>query len=257
MYVCNITGQRFSLRDEDKHREGGNIAPGSESFSRHRALYYALTKELYGSAQCLTAVKKNKAIRGIGMSQPCTLLEEKYNYVNTKYHEEPLLDIHNDEHVREYGGQDFVISSDVFEHISPYPSLQHGFDNMFSLLKPGGFIVFSVPYNLAPAEHIEHYPNLYEYTIKEEEGEYVLHNRTLAGENEVFRNLVFHGGPGSTLEMRVFTKESVVDHLRNAGFIDIKFHDDWSDMNKYGIFWSPRNDHNWSLVITAKRPPPV
>lgn len=254
MYVCNITGERFNISDDEKHREGGNVRPGSTSFVRHRAIYYALTKELYGNARCLSEVKKNKAIRGIGMSQPCSILEEKYSYINTKYHEEPLLDIHNDNHVFRYSGQDFVISSDVFEHISPYPTLQHGFDNMFSLLKPGGFIVFSVPYNLAPIEHLEHYPDLYDYTIKEEEGEHVLYNRTLSGKHEEFRDLVFHGGPGSTLEMRVFSRESVIDHLGKAGFVDIKFHDDWAEMNKYGIFWSPNNDCNWSLVITARRP---
>lgn len=86
-------------------------------------------------------------------------------------------------------------------YLSILVRLQHGFDNMFSLLKPGGFIVFSVPYNLAPAEHLEHYPDLYDYTIKE--GEHVLYNRTSSGKREKFRDLVFHGGPGSTLEMRV------------------------------------------------------
>ena len=253
MYTCNITGVKFDLRDEDKTREGGRLAPDSQSFCRWRAISYALTKELYGEARCLKDVPRDKSIRGLGMSQPCPMLEEKYDYTNVKYHEEPLLDIHNDSHVRHYSGADFVISSDVFEHISPYPSLQHGFDNLHNLLRPGGFIVFTVPYNVAPAEHVEHFPNLYDYTIEKVDGEDILHNRTVTGVQETFRDLVFHGGPGTTLEMRVFTERSVTEHLRKAGFVNITIHRDWESMNKFGIFWSKDNDQDWSLVITARR----
>lgn len=47
----------------------------------------------------------------------------------------------------------------------------------------------------------------------------------LSGKHEDFRDLVFHGGPGSTLEMRVFSRESVIDNLGKASFVDIRFHD--------------------------------
>ena len=60
MYICNMTGKEFDISDDDKHREGGSVEPGSASFIRHRAIYYALTKELYGNARCLSEVQKKQ-----------------------------------------------------------------------------------------------------------------------------------------------------------------------------------------------------
>ena len=79
-----------------------------------------------------------KNIFGLGMSDwsgYANLLRKKFSYENTFYNHEPRLDIMNltEKYLGKY---DFVISSDVFEHI--LPPLQQGFDNLFRLLKPGG-----------------------------------------------------------------------------------------------------------------------
>ena len=50
----------------------------------------------------------------------------------------------------------------------------------------------------------------------------VLRNRTREGVIQEFRNLVFHGGRGTTLEMRAFGEEDLLRHLRGAGFEDTK-----------------------------------
>ncbi len=171
------------------------------------------------------------------------------NYINTFYHTEPLLDIHNKNDISKYNDLDFIISSDVFEHIDPFPSLQNAFDNMYIMLKKGGFIVFSVPFWYDT--HLEHYPNLYNYKIIKEENSnnYILLNTTIDGKNEYYNNLIFHGGPGSTLEMRIFSFDKLNENLKNAGFNNIIFHKPDEDMKKYGIFWE--NEH--SLIITAKK----
>ena len=59
----------------------------------------------------------------------------------------------------------------------------------------------------------EHFPDLFEFQIVEFGQDRVLVNRTRSGSYQVFDNLVFHGGPGFTLEMRVL---SIADALRNC-----------------------------------------
>jgi SAM-dependent methyltransferase len=163
MYICNITGKTFTLKEEEKEREKA-IRFGYNS--RMRAICYVFTKLFYGECKILCNLKENKKLKGIGMSDGswAQLLEEKFNYINTFYHTSPYLDIYNEEHIKNYLNLDFIISSDVFEHINPFPSIQIAFNNLFRMLKSGGFIIFSVPFTLG--EHKEHFPNLYKYEIK-------------------------------------------------------------------------------------------
>jgi len=81
---------------------------------------------------------------------------------------------------------------------------------------------FSVPFT--NDKHIEHFPNLYKYKINKNNNEYVLYNTTIYNKEEVFYNLCFHGGPGNVLEMRVFSRKSIVSFLENSGFVDILFY---------------------------------
>ena len=249
-FCCNITGNQFTLNDEEKHRELGKRFGYNNRF---RAICYVLCKVLYGECKILTNLEKNKNIKGIGMSDSnwAYILEEKFNYVNTFYHKSPYLDIYNDKHVSNYSELDFIISSDVFEHINPYPSVQLAFNNLYKMLKIGGYIIFSVPYS--NGEHKEHYPNLYNYEIKNEDNKYILYNTTIDNKIEIFDNLCFHGGPGNVLEMRIFSKQSIISFLEKAGFNNIKFHNIDKDMEKYGIFWSKDKYEDLSLIISAEK----
>ena len=250
MFYCNITGQTFVLNDNEKHRE---LASRFGYNSRFRAICYVFTKLFYGECKILSNLEENKQIKGIGMSDSgwANIFKEKFNYTNTYYHTKPYLDIYNNEHVNEYTELDFIISSDVFEHIDPYPDIQIAFNNLYKMLKNGGFIIFSVPYT--EGEHIEHYPNLFKYEIKKESNTYILYNTTIDNKQEQFNNLCFHGGPGNVLEMRVFSKKSIISYLEKSGFIDICFHNIDDDMKKYGIYWSVNNNNNCSLIISAKK----
>jgi hypothetical protein len=64
----------------------------------------------------------------------------------------------------------------------------------------------------------------------------VLANRTAAGELQLLTDLCFHGGPGQTLEMRLFGKEALVAHLESAGFERIEFGESYPE---YGIICEP------------------
>ena len=251
-FICNITGRNFDLNDEEKNRESGNRFGFN---CRFRAICYVFCKLFYGECKIMDNLNKNKNLKGIGMSDSgwARLFEEKFNYTNTFYHTSPFLDIYNNDHLKNYNDLDFIISSDVFEHINPFPSVQTAFDNLYNMLKRGGCVIFSVPFT--DGEHIEHYKNLYNYKIeKDANGEYVLHNTTIDNKKETFNNLCFHGGPGNVLEMRLFSKKSITSFFEKSGFTDIIFHEINSDMNKYGIFWNKDNTINCSLVVSAKKP---
>jgi SAM-dependent methyltransferase len=246
IYRCNFTGKYFSLEENEKDRESASRFGFN---SRFRAICYVFTTLFYGECKILCDLDVNKDIKGIGMSDSgcADIFSQKFDYTNTYYHTSPYLDIHNSDHIRNYTDLDFIISSDVFEHIDPFPSIQFAFNNLYKMLKNGGFLIFSVPFTYG--EHIEHFPRLYDYKIVNDGGNYVLHNKTSDGTIELFHNLCFHGGPGNVLEMRLFSKDSIISFLKNSGFVDIVFYETTADMNKYGIFWS----NNHSLIISAKK----
>ena len=63
----------------------------------------------------------------------------------------------------------------------------------------------------------------------------MLVNRTVSGSYEEYSELVFHGGEGETLEMRLFSKEWVLDELKNAGFARVRVMDE--EYPEFGILW--------------------
>ncbi len=165
-----------------------------------------------------------------------------------------MLDIQHPT-LAQLGMNDFVISADVFEHI--LPPLQRGFDNLYALLKPGGNLIFSVPYTRA-ARTIEHYIGLSEWEIIDFSGDKILVNRDEAGELQVYDNLIFHGGEGATLEMRLYCEADILSRLVHAGFEEIHVHD--QPQLSLGYYWPEieQADLNEPLVcgyiISASRP---
>jgi SAM-dependent methyltransferase len=174
-------------------------------------------------------------IKGIGLSDwegYADRLPHKLGYLNTFYHQDPFLDITSVDTERsdEY---DFIISTDVFEHICP-PILT-AFENAYRLLKPGGVMIFTVPY--VEGETREHFSNVREFFIKLEEGTWVLTGTSTEGVVEKFSNLTFHGGPGTVVEFRLFGRDSLERDCRVAGFnIGQVFS---KEIPEYGIVWNP------------------
>ena len=246
-FACNICGAHNDCLALTILREGG-ACNNCGATLRFRSLAAALTQRLFGVAAILDELEAHRDIRGVGMSDALcysTRLSSRFDYTNTFFHCEPFLDITKPgEHW--IGTNDFVISSDVFEHVAP--PIQRAFDNMAALLKPGGVAIFSVPYSLENDTH-EHFPNLHEFNTREEsEGVWVLDNVTVQGQVEKFRNLAFHGGPGTTLEMRLFSLAALRHHFEEAGFVDFRVHNDM--LFAHGIFWL----QPWGVTISAMRP---
>jgi len=171
-------------------------------------------------------------------------LIKKYgkNYKNYHYHKEPLLDITQVSPSLNCIA-DLVTCSEVLEHVQP--PISSAFSGLYSLLKPGGTLVLSVPHTPKGNTHQEHYPILDKSKLLLEPVP-TLKGIDENGDERSFHNLVFHGGIGSTLEYRVFSEDSLLELLQNAGFIKIKT---INDSRFLGIAWEP-----WSRVWTARKP---
>jgi SAM-dependent methyltransferase len=206
-----------------------------------------LSVELFDKSLALPDFPRRPDLIGIDMSGAATYadrLADKLGYTNTFLHKPPKLDITVPDD-NWLGRCDFVISSDVFEHVAP--PVGRAFDNVLRLLKPGGVFVLTVPY-AKDGETVEHFPELHDYQLAGQPGQRVLVNTTADGRMQRFDQLVFHGGEGETLEMRVFSESGVLGELQRAGFSDIRVHRE--PCPEYGIPWL----QDWSLPITARRP---
>lgn len=244
-FTCNVCGAACERGAEPLGREVPSCTQCGSTV-RLRALVALLSREIFGVEFALPHMPALKSVRGFGMSDPeplATKLTEKFGYTNTFYHRPPMLDITNPP-AEALGTYDFIVSSEVMEHVPP--PVEHAFANLYKLLKPNGVLLLTVPYSLRPSA-TEHFPDLHEYALASPGGRTVLINRRRDGSVEVFNDLSFHGGDGSTLEMRVFTEASLKDVLRGAGFDEV--HVAAENSPKFGV------DHaeTWSLPIVARK----
>jgi SAM-dependent methyltransferase len=210
-----------------------------------RAAVAALSIGLYGRVYDIDHFPRRPRFRGVGMSDwdgYAARLKRVLDYRNTHLQRRPKLDITAIPR-GERSRNDFLISIDVFEHVPP--PVSRAFDGAAALLKPGGVLILSVPYTL-DERTVEHFPDLHEYRIVEDRGARRLVNKRRDGRTEIFDDPTFHGGVGTTLEMRVFCKRDVEQHLRDAGFGEVDVVD---RMPEFGIIY----DNPCSRTFVARR----
>lgn len=245
-FSCNICGRGSSAEMAELDRE----KPSCESCGsnvRWRAIVHLLSVGLFGRSLALPDFPVRRDIVGVGMSDwdgYAVPLSRKLGYKNTFYHQEPKLDITSIDPAVE-GSLDFIISSDVFERVPPPVSA--AFENARRLLKPGGVLLLTVPYSKGE-KTLEHFPELYDYQIVDIDGRLTLRNVTRDGVSQTFDDLIFHGGDGATLEMRVFSESALKDEFSKAGFKDIAFHR--APCYEHGVYWAD----DWSLPVSARNP---
>jgi SAM-dependent methyltransferase len=242
-FVCNICGSKNSVPLESLTREQETCSHCCSTV-RYRALMHQLSLALFGEAIPLPEFPVDRSIRGIGTSDwPgfARLLAEKFDYQNTFFTEPPKLDLKTP-HQGWAGQCDFVICSEVLEHVAP--PVQPAFDGLRSLLKPNGVAILTVPYQIG-APTIEHFESLNEWSLCAIGMQQVLVNRTREGTFEVFDRLTFHGGAhGPSLEMRIFGKDGLALNLSRSGFYFKVIEEPWPE---FGIFWPLL----WSLPVVA------
>lgn len=215
-FTCNICGAESTAALSLVTDREAPSCTGCGSNRRFRTMMHGLALGLFGKTLPVVDFPVRRDIVGIGLSDALVYanpLAEKFSYTNTFYDTPPRLDIT----APDWGSVrplDFLIASDVFEHVAP--PVEAAFRNARRLLKRGGAFVFSVPYGLG--ETVEHFPDLHEFRLEREGDRFVLVNETAAGAIERHDDLVFHGGPGSTLEMRVFGLRHLYRLFRATGF---------------------------------------
>src|SRR5262249_10621202 len=144
-----------------------------------------------------------------------------FDYRNTFFDREPRFDIANPP-PEEHGRYDFLISSEVFEHVQP--PVERPFANAAALLKPTALLVLTTPYSLE-TRTARHYPDLHEFGFAQVGGRFVLVNRTRTGQMQVFENPIFHVGcSGDALEMREFAETDLQSLLAGAGFRSVRIY---------------------------------
>lgn len=247
-FRCNICGNtNFAVPQPSFGREDGSCRHCGSSV-RMRSVIHHLAMGLFQAPTVLPEFPTRADLRGVGMSDWegfAAPLAQKLGYQNTFFHQEPKLDITAPVPQQWRGANAFVLSSDVLEHVPP--PVQRAFHGCFELLQPGGLLVLTVPFGAKPRT-AEHFPELDVFTIAELGADRVLVNRTRSGALQVFDGLVFHGGPGATLEMREFARVDVVQQLHAAGFVEVRVHE--AEYRPYGIL----HQHMFGLAITAWRP---
>lgn len=246
-FICNLCATANTVAATQIDRETPSCSRCGSTV-RFRAIIAILSCELLGKPTPLWEFPVRHDRVGIGLSDAtcyADALGSRLAYTNTFYHQEPRLDISGPVPPRYSQTADFLISSEVFEHVPP--PVASAFETSYGLLKSGGLLLLTTPWRPEGSTE-EHFPDLHHYEIlTNPEGGYELSNRRRDGAIETHSNLVFHGGPGSTLEMRVFSLPDIEAHLRDSGFSQPRI---WNDaFPEWGIFWRDP----WSLPLTARR----
>jgi hypothetical protein len=247
-FLCNICGgyNRKIPLPRVENRECQSCEECGSSL-RMRALMYLLSLELFARPLTVAEFPRDKSIAGLGLSdweRYGRELADRFDYTNTFYHQEPRLDITHADAALD-GRYTFVIASDVFEHI-PIRGLAAAFANAYRMLRHDGFMLFTVPF-AKKGRTVEHFPRLHEYSIEEVAGSRVLRNRTPDGLEETFRDLVFHGGDGSTLEMRHFSESDLRREFARAGFHSVDVH--CAHYPMFGVLWPM----DWAVPMVARK----
>ena len=242
-FTCNLCGKESSVAHEF-HREGGACQHCGSNI-RFRALMFALSHHLYGKPIPLSDFAPDKNLKAMGLSDAphyADKLAALFDYTNFFYHTQPFLDICDIE-AMVAASYDLLITSDVYEHVPPPRHV--AFVNSYHLLKPGGLLLLTVPYTILP-KTAEHFPHLHQFGFVRDKKGMLLVNRRRDQTIEVFDELTWHGGEGSTLELRVFAEMDLLKILTDAGFKDIMVWQD--DVPAYGILQAQQGG---SFVISA------
>ena len=232
-FRCNICNAHCRVEIEAISRETPSCYYCGSTV-RFRAIVHLLTKELFGRSIALSDLPRRKDLVGIGLSDSgpyARRLARHFDYTNTYYHRKPRLDI-TDVPAGRAAACDFMICSDVFEHVAP--PVSRAFANARRLLKPGGVLIFTAPFTLAQ-DTVEHFPDLHDYRLLETARGWTLENRTADGRLQVYNDLVFHGGRGSTMEMRLFSRAGLEREFAAAGFVRVRVAAE--SCLEHGIIW--------------------
>lgn len=192
--VCNICGWSGTFLIPERQREG-MVCRNCSSSSRHRAVVHALGLLLDREQPPLFEWPPDRSVSILESSARGpypVMLADKFEYYATEY--DPAM-IAAGKAPREfadfqrlhYGDATFrfVIASDVFEHIRKD---EDGYREVLRVLKPGGALILTVPYNHEQATTVKRVDTSGDTDVHILEPEY-------------------HGGGGHTLTYRNYGRD--------------------------------------------------
>jgi len=253
---CAVCGYDLEFDPARLHREIA-ICLRCHSSPRFCGLARAVTQVVYSDAanQPLCAQPERKDLVVIGISDDerlASIFRSKFEYINTFYHTEPLLDICSLDSCLRYRA-DLVTCSDVLEHTFAPPIVP--LNNIFAMLREGGALIVSVPSFLCEST-IEWYGGVQDIEITEEQGRHLVRWRNRRGTEYIDPDPVFHGGPGQTLELRIISHPEFLAIARAVGFVG----DTLDFALEWGYLWPIVRHRSYveecadSRVIVLRRP---
>jgi SAM-dependent methyltransferase len=188
----------------ERGREG-SLCGNCSASARQRALLYVLGVLLNEDPRPVAewAVRPDiSLLEAAGRGAYPILLAEKLRYVNTEYRPDPGGELppfspYADLERLTYsdGSLDYVLAADVFEHVRHDAA---AFLEIRRVLKPGGALVFTVPYDAERAE--------------------TLQRVQVDGDRDVLlMEPEYHGGGGQSLAYRTYGRD-LAELLRISGF---------------------------------------
>jgi SAM-dependent methyltransferase len=241
-FVCNIC-DRANLVPRDALSREAPTCGGCGSSVRTRSLVHLLSFGLFGRSLALRDFPHDRAIRGLGLGDwpPIAApLAERLAYANLDDGRAPWQTADRPPDAGT-GSLDFILASDLLQLVAP--PVQRAFDDLRRWLRPGGLLVLTVPFDPNAATR-EHFPDLHEPALVEEDGRRRLYNTRRDGLREAYDDLVFHGA--DRLEMRLFGLRDLLDHCARAGFREAAVQD--AEVPERGIVWR----QPWSVPIVAR-----
>lgn len=200
---------------------------------RLRALVAAFGREVLGTISPAPDFPVRPELRGVGISdQECCAVHfsRTTTFLNTWFHKEPFRDLMD---ASTFGGEqyDYVTCSEVLEHVDQ--PAETALRTIFSILRPGGVAILTTP--TIEGRTVEHYPALAGHDVALTPDGWRLRGRLRDGSAFESDSVLFHGGPGSTVEMRVWGSESLREAMTEAGFVDVRRH--LAPTPSLGILW--------------------
>lgn len=155
---------------------------------------------------------------GLGISDDMTLAQRLFQlfmYTNSYYHQFPKIDVTSPP--AETRGQfEFIVCSDVLEHVPP--PAEFALLGLHSMLRPGGFLVVSVPCQTGP-QTAEYYPKIVTWELSDDG----LRWRDSAGSEHFDPDPELHGGSGQTLAFRFWSVTDLAERLLSCGFSSVRY----------------------------------